>query len=208
MGTPRPQGDASLALSRACWRSRSSNKADTVGTTRGESSEGAGGEKHASAVTGPKRSSANVPSGHSIFASGLEGAATTVRPELTLFRATSPRPMYALIDGAGGRGSWSLTMHLAGAAHARPAPPLLCTACQSHRGMLASGKNRIWTLTVAAAGVASGQLTRGGATMPGPPNLLDAAENTETPTQEIVDKLVGDVQVMCSFLCQREAREI
>jgi len=44
--------------------------------------------------------------------------------------------------------------------------------------------------------------------MPGPPNLLDAAENTETPTQEIVDKLVGDVQVMCSFLCQREAREI
>ena len=32
--------------------------------------------------------------------------------------------------------------------------------------------------------------------MPGPPNLLDAAENTETPTQEIVDKLVGDVQVM------------
>ncbi len=33
--------------------------------------------------------------------------------------------------------------------------------------------------------------------MPGPPNLLDAAENTETPTQEIVDKLVGDVQVRC-----------
>ena len=136
MGTPRPQGDASLALSRACWRSRSSNKADTVGTTRGESSEGAGGEKHASAVTGPKRSS-SVPSGHSIFASGLEGAATTVRPELTVFRrvalrcATSPRPIYALIDGAGGRGSWSLTMHLAGAAHARPAPPLLCTAYQS-----------------------------------------------------------------------------
>ena len=70
------------------------------------------------------------------------------------------------------------------------------------------GKTVLYLVTVAAAGVASGQLTRGGATMPGPPNLLDAAENTETPTQEIVDKLVGDVQVMCSFLCQREAREI